>query len=275
MLLGAFVLIEARLATHPLMPLRLFKSRSVSGANIAIFLLGAAMFSMWFFLTLYLQQVLGYSPLITGFTFVPQTAAIAVAATLAGRLTPKFGPRRLIVVGGLLSAGGLYWLSFISAGGTYWTSAFGGGVMCTFGMGLAFTPVAVAATGGVRREEAGLASGVMNTSRQIGASVGLAVLSTVAASRIASIEGGHQGGGLAKTAMTAGYARGFQIAALMALAAVAFAFIIPASTGAPQPPPDRDPSDILADGMAAASDGGPVGTPSSVRSARLRSPKPA
>jgi EmrB/QacA subfamily drug resistance transporter len=273
-LLGTFVLIEARLATHPLMPLRLFKSRAVSGANIAIFLLGAAMFAMWFFLTLYLQQVLGYSPLVTGFTFVPQTAAIAVAATLAGRLTPKFGPRRLIVVGGLLSAGGLYWLSFISAGGTYWTSAFGGGVMCTFGMGLAFTPVAVAATGGVRREEAGLASGVMNTSRQIGASVGLALLSTVAAGRIASVERGHQASGvLAKTAMTAGYARGFQIAALMALAAVAFAFIIPASTGAPQPPPDRDSSDMLAEGMAAASDGGPAGTPSSVRSARPRSPK--
>jgi MFS family permease len=232
------------------------------------------MFAMWFFLTLYLQQVLGYSALVTGFTFVPQTAAIAIAATVAGRLTPKFGPRPLIVVGGLLSAGGLYWLSFISAGGTYWTSAFGGGVMCTLGMGLAFTPVAVAATGGVPREEAGLASGVMNTSRQIGASLGLAVLSTVAASRIAALERGHQvSGELAKAAMTAGYARGFQVATLMALAAVAVTFMIPASTGAPPPLSKGDPSEVLTDGMAAASDGGPAGPPTSVRSPQSGTPE--
>ncbi|HWD51797.1 MAG TPA: DHA2 family efflux MFS transporter permease subunit, partial [Acidimicrobiales bacterium] len=108
-LLTAFVFIEGRLAAHPLMPLRLFRSRAVRGANLAMFLVGAAMFAMWFFLTLYLQQVLGYSPLVTGFTFLPQTAAIAIGATLAGRLVPKFGPRPLIVAGGLLAAGGLYW----------------------------------------------------------------------------------------------------------------------------------------------------------------------
>ncbi|HEY1989872.1 MAG TPA: MFS transporter [Acidimicrobiales bacterium] len=233
-LLAAFVLIEGRLATHPLMPLRLFRSRAVSGANAAMFLVGAAIFAMWFFLTLYLQQVLGYSPLVTGFTFLPQTAAIAIGATVAGRLVPKFGPRPLIVAGGLLAAGGLYWLSFISADGNYWTSALGGGVMCTLGMGLAFTPIAVAATGGVPKEEAGLASGLMNTSRQIGASVGLAVLTTLAASRIASIEHGHPATReLARTAMTAGYARGFQIGALFALGAVALTFIIPAIVGAP------------------------------------------
>ena len=105
-----------------------------------MFLVGAAMFAMWFFLTLYLQQVLGYSPLVTGFTFLPQTAAIAVGATMAGRLVPKFGPRPLIVAGGLLAAGGLYWLSFISATGTYWTSAFGGGVLCTLGDGPGLHP---------------------------------------------------------------------------------------------------------------------------------------
>jgi EmrB/QacA subfamily drug resistance transporter len=260
-LLAAFVLIEGRLASHPLMPLRLFRSRAVSGANAVMFLVGAAMFAMWFFLTLYLQQVLGYSPLVTGLTFLPQTAAIAIGATLAGRLVPKFGPRPLIVAGGLLAAGGLYWLSFISATGTYWTSAFGGGVMCTLGMGLAFTPIAVAATAGVPRAEAGLASGVMNTSRQIGASVGLAVLTTLAASRIASLEHGRTATReLARTAMTAGYARGFEVGALIALGAVALTFIIPAVARAPQPAPSSEVPGGRVEEMATASEGVPAGS---------------
>jgi EmrB/QacA subfamily drug resistance transporter len=275
-LLAAFVLIEARLATHPLMPLRLFKSRFVTGANVVMFLFGAAMFAMWFFLTLYLQQVLGYSPLITGLTFLPQTAAIAIGATVAGRLVPRIGPRPLMVAGGLLAAGGLYWLSFISASGTYWTSAFGGGVMCTLGMGLAFTPIAVAATGGIPREEAGLASGVMNTSRQIGASVGLAVLSTVAASRIASLERGHQvSSQLARTAMTAGYARGFEIGALLALAGVALTFIIPARVPAPVPRSGGDLSETLTDGIAAPGGAGPAPTQQPAGAMQSGSPEPA
>ncbi len=264
-LLAGFVLIEGRLATHPLMPLRLFRSRALRGANMAMFLVGAAIFAMWFFLTLYLQQVLGYSPLVTGLTFLPQTAAIAIGSTLAGRLVPRFGPRPLIVAGGLLAAGGLYWLSFISATGTYLTSAFGGGVLCTLGMGLAFTPIAVAATAGVPREEAGLASGVLNTSRQIGASLGLAVLSTLAASRIASIEHGHTAGvQLARTAMTAGYARGFQIGALFALGAVAVTFIIPAINRTPQPAPSAEVAGELVGEpvgeLAVAGEGVPAGS---------------
>ncbi len=114
----------------------------------------------------------------------------------------------------------------------------------------------------------------MNTSRQIGASLGLAVLSTVAADRIAALERGHRFSvELAKTAMTAGYARGFQVAALIALIAVALTFIIPASTAAPPPSSDRDRSKVLADGMAAVSDGGPAGMPSSVGSTPSRTPK--
>jgi EmrB/QacA subfamily drug resistance transporter len=258
-LLIAFVFIEGRLATHPLMPLRLFRSRAVSGANMVMFLVGAAMFAMWFFLTLYLQQVLGYSPLITGVTFLPQTAAIAIGATLAGRLVPKVGPRPLMLAGGLLAAGGLYWLSFISATGTYWTSAFGGGVMSTLGMGLAFTPIAVAATSGVPRHEAGLASGVMNTSRQIGASVGLAVLSTLAASRIASIEHGRTATGqVARTAMTAGYSRGFEVGALIALAGVALTFIIPPIARTAPLPASEDVQPELAGDLATESESVPT-----------------
>jgi len=226
-LLAAFVLTEARLASHPLVPLRLFRSRALTFANLVMFSFGMAMFAMWFFLSLYLQQVLGYDPVITGLTFVPQTAAIAVGATIAGRLAPRFGPRNVLVVGAVLAAGGLYWLSFIRATDTYWTTACGGGILATFGMGLALTPVALAATGGVRREEAGLASGLVNSSRQIGASVGLAVLSTVAASHIASLLAGRVVTPEAeRIAMTAGYARGFLIASMVALGGGVLALFI-------------------------------------------------
>jgi EmrB/QacA subfamily drug resistance transporter len=234
-LLAAFVLTEARLAAHPLVPLRLFRSRALTFANLVMFSFGVAMFAMWFFLSLYLQQVLDYDPVITGLTFVPQTAAIAVGATIAGRLAPRFGPRNVLVVGAVIAAGGLYWLSFIRATDTYWTTACGGGIMATFGMGLAFTPVALAATGGVRREEAGLASGLVNSSRQIGASVGLAVLSTVAASHIASLLAGRVVTPEARRiAMTAGYSRGFLIASFVALGGGVLGCFIPGQ--APPPP---------------------------------------
>ena len=191
-LLAVFVLIEASVGRPPPGPAPAVPARGpLTGANLVMFCFGVAMFAMWFFLSLYLQQVLGYDPVVTGLTFIPQTAAIAVGATIAGRLAPRIGPRNVLIAGAALAAGGLYWLSFIRAGDTYWTAACGGGIMATFGMGLAFTPIALSATGGVRREEAGLASGLVNSSRQIGASLGLAVLSTVAASHIASLLAGH------------------------------------------------------------------------------------
>ena len=228
-LLATFVAIESRLATSPLVPLRMFRSRALTGANLVMFCFGCAMFAMWFFLSLYLQQVLGYDPVVTGLTFLPQTAAIAVGATIAGRLAPKLGPRNVLMAGALCSAAGLYWLSFIRAGDSYWTGACGGGILATFGMGLAFTPIALSATGGVAPREAGLASGLVNSSRQIGASLGLAVLSTVAATRIASLLDGRVVTAEAKRiAMTAGYSRGFLIASVMALAGGLLAFIIPA-----------------------------------------------
>ena len=234
-LLAVFVLIEAKMAASPLVPLRLFRSRALTGANLVMFCFGASMFAMWFFLSLYLQQVLGYDPVITGLTFLPQTAAIAVGATIAGRLAPKLGPRAVLMAGALCTAVGLYWLSFIRAGDSYWTGACGGGIMATFGMGLAFTPIALSATGGVAPREAGLASGLVNSSRQIGASLGLAILSTVAATRIASLLSGRAvTEEAAKIAMTAGYSRGFLVASGLALVGGLLAFIIPAHLARPE-----------------------------------------
>ena len=227
-LLGAFVVIEAKVASHPLVPLRLFRSRALSGANSVMFCFGAAMFAMWFFLSLYLQQVLGYDPVVTGLTFLPQTAAIAIGATVSGRLAPRLGPRNVLIVGAFLSAAGLYWLSLIQPGDTYWTGACGGGILCTLGMGLAFTPIVLSATSGVRPEEAGLASGLVNCSRQIGASIGLAVLSTIAASHIAAdLAGKVVTPEAERIAATSAYAHGFLIASVIALAGGLLALIIP------------------------------------------------
>jgi EmrB/QacA subfamily drug resistance transporter len=224
----AFVLIEGRVASHPLVPLRLLKVRSVAGANMVMFCFGCGMFAMWFFLSLYLQQVLGYSPLVTGVSFLPQTAAIAIGATLSGRLSPRLGPRNVLMAGAVVGAGGLFWLSLIQVGDTYWTGACGGGILATFGMGLAFTPIALLATGGVPPEDAGLASGLVNCSRQIGASIGLAALTTVAASRTAAaLAHSTVVRGAVKGAMTEGYARAFLIASVVVLAGGALGLVIP------------------------------------------------
>ena len=147
-------------------------------------LLSGAIFAMWFFVSLYLQQVRGYSPIGTGLAFVPQTIAIVFGAQVSSRLVVRLGPRPLLVVGGLCSAGGLLWLGGLGVDTGYWSGFFLPSVLVTLGLGLSFTPLAFAATAGVPPQEAGLASGLVNTSRQIGGAVGLAALATVATTRL-------------------------------------------------------------------------------------------
>jgi EmrB/QacA subfamily drug resistance transporter len=260
-LLAVFVLVEARVARTPLVPFRLFRSRGVTGANLAMMLVGGAIFSMWLFLSLYMQEVLHLSPLITGVGFLPQTAAIAVGAQVAARLVPRLGPRPPLLVGILLAAVGLAWLSRVSPTGSYLGSVLGGSVLATLGMGLSFTPLAFAATAGVAREEAGLASGMLNTSRQVGGSIGLAALATIAADRTAAYLGRHHivvGTVASPQALTAGFSRVFLIAALIALAGCLAALLIPrlpnaAPAGAPPGPgPQRQGAAGAGDGPAPA-----------------------
>ena len=168
------------MAKSPLVRLSLFKRRSVWTANLVMFLLVGAMFAMWFFVSLYLQLVHGYSPLRTGFAFVPQTVAIVVGAQASSRLVLRTGPRPILVVGGISSAVGLFLFSVLGVHTAYWSGFFLPSVLVTLGLGLSFTPLAYVATAGIPRGEAGLASGLVNTSRQIGGAVGLAVLATVA-----------------------------------------------------------------------------------------------
>ena len=226
--IAAFVVIETKVVRAPLVPFGLFRSRALTASNLAMLFAGGAMFSMWFFVSLYLQDVLHFSPLTTGLGFVPQTAAIAIGAQISARLVPRYGARVPLVVGVLLSASGLEWLSRAGPTGSYWGSVFGGATLATFGMGLAITPLAFAATAGVAPTQAGLASGVLNTSRQVGASVALAVLATIAADRTKSLlateahSTAHEA-----VALTAGFSRGFTVAALIALAGVVAGVFIP------------------------------------------------
>lgn len=222
-LLAGFLYYEARVATAPLMPLHLFENRGIWTSNLVMFLMSGALFAMWFFVSLYLQQVLGYSPLRTGFAFVPQTVAIIVGAQASSRLVLKLGPRPLLVIGGLLSAGGLAWLGEVGVHTGYWSGFFVPSVLVTLGLGLAFTPIAFAATAGVAPNEAGLASGFVNTSRQIGGAIGLAALATVATTRMDELAR-HVG---TLEATTGGYTEAFRISAVIALASAVAALAVP------------------------------------------------
>jgi hypothetical protein len=241
--LVAFVVIETKVARAPLVPFGLFRSRGIAAANVAMLFAGGAMFSMWFFVSLYLQDVLRFSPLITGVGFVPQTVAIAAGAQISSRLVPRYGPRLPLLAGILMSAVGLEWLSRVGPTGTNWTDLFGGAHGATFGMGLALGTFAFAATAGVAPTQAGLASGVLNTSRQIGASTALAALATIAAARTRTLlgSGGHaaaRSGAHRAAALTAGFSRGLSFAALIALCGfVAGFFVRPVKPPLPEAAP--------------------------------------
>lgn len=201
-LLGAFVAVEARFSRRPLVPLGVFSARSVTASNVVVFFMGSAVFAMWYFVSRYLQQVLGYSAIEAGLAFLPMTAGIAVASPIAGRLTSRVGPGRVLAAGMTLITVGMLGFSFVSAEGSFLGDVLVPGVVTAVGLGFSFVPVTIAATAGVERSRAGLASGLVNTSRQFGGSVGLAVLATVASS--------------AATAGTgAGLTQGFHVAFLV------------------------------------------------------------
>jgi len=226
-LLAVFAFIELRIVRRPLVPFRLFTSRSVSGSNAVMLLVGAAFFSMWYFLSLYMQNVRGFSPLRAGVAFLPMALAIIVGAQVSSRLLPKTGVRPLLLVGTALAAGGFAWLSQIGPGSSYAGHILGPGGAISLALGLLFTPLASAATAGVSMTEAGLASGVLNTSRQVGGSLGLAILATVATDHTHSLLASGRTAMTATSALTAGYARAFGVAAALVLAAFACSFVVP------------------------------------------------
>jgi EmrB/QacA subfamily drug resistance transporter len=228
-LIALFLLIERR-AERPLVPLRIFRSRTLSAANFVVLLLGASAFAMWYFLSLYLQQVLGYSPIQAGLAFLPMPLTIVVASTQAARLVGRFGPGRVLTGGMLLIGLGMALLSRVPADGAYLANVFVPSVIAAAGIGFSFVPMTIAATNGVAPQEAGLASGLVNTSRQVGGSLGLAVLATLATQRTAAVAGAAVPGA---AALTAGFQRAFLVGAGFAFAGAVAGALLLASTRAP------------------------------------------
>jgi len=189
-LLAAFVAIELR-ATAPLVRLSILRIRSLLTANIAMFLAMSGMFAMFFFNTLYIQRILGYGPLKAGLAFLPFTAGIMVSAGLASQFAPRFGVRTVAALGMVLSAAGLLLLTQLPVHGSYLANVLPSIALSSLGMGAVFMPLTLIATTGLDDADQGLASGLFNTSQQVGGAFGLAVLSTLAASRT-SAAGGSQ-----------------------------------------------------------------------------------
>jgi MFS family permease len=217
-LLAAFVAIELR-ATKPLVPFSIFRIRTLTGANIVGLLVGASLFSMFFFISLYMQQVLGYSAIHAGLSYFPLALTIMVSAGIASQLVTKFGYKPILAAGLLFIVIGLTWFSRVSVGGGFTTDILGPSLFAAAGLGFAFVTTTIAAVSGVEENEAGLASGLINTSQQVGGALGLAVLSTIATSHTTSlVEGG--------TSQLDALTDGFQVAFLGGAAIAALGFVL-------------------------------------------------
>ena len=239
LLLAGFLLYEGRWSRRPLVPLDTFRSRSLSASNVVVFFLGSSVFAMWYFASLYMQQVLGYSPIGTGLAFLPMTVAIAVASTYAGRLVGRLGPGRVLTVGMALVALGMFGFSFVSEGGSFAADVLWPGVITATGLGFSFVPVTIAAVSGVERARAGLASGLVNTSRQFGGALGLAVLATIASTHTGTLAA--QGDSQA-AALTGGFQVAFLVGAgFAALGSLAALVGLPARRRQREPEPDPEP----------------------------------
>jgi EmrB/QacA subfamily drug resistance transporter len=222
-LLAAFVAREAT-AANPLVPLAIFRSRNLSGANAIQALMVAGMFGLFFLGALYLQRVLGFTSLEVGLGFLPLTAIIGILSLgFSAKLNMRFGPRATLLPGLGFIAAGLALMSQISVGGDYWTEVLPSMVLMGIGAGLSFPSIMTLAMGGVRPEEAGLASGLVNTTLQVGGAIGLAVLATLATNRTGTLTGEGQS---AAEALTGGYQLAFVVGAALLVVAIGVAAFV-------------------------------------------------
>ncbi len=223
-LLIGFVINE-RKSKQPMLPLSLFRIRNVLGGNAAFLAISCTLFSMFFFMTLYVQQVLGFSPVKTGVCFLPVTLVIATLSGVVSKIVPKIGYKPTLNLGPLVLALGLFVIAHtMKVGGNYWHNVFPGLALVASGMGLTFVSGTLAATSGVPKRLSGIASGVLNTSQQVGGAIGLAVLSAVAFS---TVKTQTHAGVAAKYAQVHGYQSALHVGAGLALvAAVAVFFLV-------------------------------------------------
>jgi EmrB/QacA subfamily drug resistance transporter len=211
-LLAAFLYVEARVAQAPLVPLQIFRIRQLRAANLIVVLMYAANFPAWFFITLYLQQVLHYSAIEAGLGFLPMTLSIFTGSTLAPRLVARFGARPVIVTAMTAMAAGMVALSGIAPGQSYVGPVLIGAVLSALGMGFTLVPSTIVAMQGVAGSQSGVASGLLNTSRLMGGALGLAVLSTIASAQTRGVVGNG-----ATRALTNGFDTAFTVAVGFAL----------------------------------------------------------
>jgi EmrB/QacA subfamily drug resistance transporter len=223
LLLAAFVVIESR-TSHPLMPFSIFRLRTLRGADVVGLLIGMSLFAMFFFLSLYMQQVLGYDALKTGFSYLPLALNIIISAGVASNLVTRIGFKPTLIVGLLLVAAGLVWFAQVSPDGGYVSDLLFPSLIIAWGLGLAFVPVTVAAVTGTRPDEAGLASGLINTAQQVGGALGLAILAAVANGRTSDvIASGERNPAVA---LTEGFQDAFLVGAGFALLAAFLAAVM-------------------------------------------------
>ncbi|MFD4315595.1 MFS transporter [Streptomyces sp. NPDC058548] len=221
-LLLVFGLIERR-HPYPLLPPRLFTEARVGTGNVLMALLGSVWIALFFFLPLYQQQVLGSSPLVTGLGQLPLAGSIMLGSALAPRIARRIGPTATVTAALLAEAGGLLWLARISADGSYAADVLGPSLLIGLGLSIAFVLLTALSVEGVQRTDAGLAGGLVNTTRQMGGAIGLAVLATVAGSVTAHAE---NGGRPHVEALTAGYRTAFGISAAVLMATAALALLL-------------------------------------------------
>lgn len=223
-LLVAFGWQEARRAERPLVRLGLFAQRAVGGAHVTMLLLASGQFASFYFVSLYLQRVLDYGPALTGLAFLPFCAGFTTSALLAGRLYGRAGPRALVLGGAAAGALGLLWFSRLGTDGTFLVTVLGPSLLTSLGIGACFVPLASAATTGVAAEEAGMASGVLNSAQQVGGSLGLAVTVSVATSRT---DAALTAGDPPPSALDHGYGTALVVAACLLATAALLARVLP------------------------------------------------
>jgi EmrB/QacA subfamily drug resistance transporter len=222
-LISAFYVIERR-SKAPLMPFPgIFRIRTITGINVSAVLIAAALFSMFFFISLYMQQVLGYSALEAGLAYLPLAVGIIITAGASAGLVTRFGFKPVLVTGLIVTAAGLLWFTQVDAGGSYLSDLLGPMLLAAVGLGLAFVSMTVAAVSGVEAHEAGLASGLINTSQQIGGALGLAILATIANT---TTDDALASGTAMPSALTEGFQAAFAVGAGFAIAGAILAMIL-------------------------------------------------